>query len=488
MPAAPKSVYTAATAAQGGVIDRRILLALLGFLVLIVVANNSSGSLAQPAIADAFEAGPADVGWVVFGYSATFAVATAVWGGLAARFGIGPSIATGVAIFACGSLLAAVAPSLPLLIGARGIQGLGSGAIPTLSAALIAGRFPGPERAAALGVTVAAVGTGLALGPLLGGAALEFLGWRAAVAFGMVAAPAALALWGRGEGETLPQEGRRGVPESPAVGLDVAGAAWVSVAVLAATFLLNRFVLIGVAPLSVIAAVVLAIAVVAIAQRAVKRSDAFLPRRILLDPVFQRVSVLGALGMSTFFGTLVSIPVAVSTAHGLTGISLGFVLLPMALVAAATSLNNARVQGRLNSRRTTMLALTSLAAGGLGLALAGPGAPVMVLAALLAPIGFGFGLLGPPLLSELTVRFAGRDRPLAVGAYNLVFFLGGSFGAAVASAFVGAQLELTPFTGRPVPGFSTVELLLGAVAGLAALTILLRARTAGPEPAESAPG
>jgi MFS family permease len=65
------------------VTDRRLLLAVLSALTLVVVANNSAGSLAQPAIAEAFDAGPLNVGWVVFGYSVSFAIATVLWGGLA---------------------------------------------------------------------------------------------------------------------------------------------------------------------------------------------------------------------------------------------------------------------------------------------------------------------------------------------------------------------------------------------------------------------
>ncbi|MBW3670554.1 MAG: MFS transporter, partial [Acidobacteria bacterium] len=63
----------------------------------------------------------------------------------------------------------------------RLLQGLGSGAIPTLATALIAGRFDGADRGRALGVIIAAVGGGQALGPLLGGVLLEFGGWRPAV-------------------------------------------------------------------------------------------------------------------------------------------------------------------------------------------------------------------------------------------------------------------------------------------------------------------
>ena len=67
---------------------RTALVAALATLVLITVATNTTASLAQPQIGQTFAVGPADTGWVVFGYSATFAVGTALWGGIARRIGI----------------------------------------------------------------------------------------------------------------------------------------------------------------------------------------------------------------------------------------------------------------------------------------------------------------------------------------------------------------------------------------------------------------
>jgi len=170
--------------------DRRLLLVVLSALTVIVVANNGAGSLAQPAIGQAFDAGPADVGWIVFGYSVSFAIATALWGGLARRFGLGPSLAAGVLLFSGASLAAVLAPSLTLLIAARIVQGAGSGAIPTLGNALIARRFlGGGERSRAFGMIVASVAVGMAIGPLITGLILSVSGFVEATAGSGVAQP-----------------------------------------------------------------------------------------------------------------------------------------------------------------------------------------------------------------------------------------------------------------------------------------------------------
>ncbi len=430
-------------------------------LVMVSVANNNSGSLAQPAIAADLGGGPGDVGWVVFGYSATFAVSTALWGGLSRRLGLGPSLAAGVSLLSLGGLLAVIAPSLPALIGARMVQGFGSGAIPTLSVALIARRFSGTERANALGITIAGVAIGLAIGPIIGGIALELAGWRAAVGYGMLALPAAPLLYG--------QE-RTG---DPAIRIDWIGAALTAVAVLGGVFLLNRLPILGMVPLTG-AMVIVVVVVVALLLRHVRRHpDGFLPRRVLRSPAWYQTASLGALGMSAVLGSFVLIPVAASLLYGLSGIGLAAILLPIALVTAVASLRNGWVTARLGRRRTTTLALLLLALGPALIAVIGSDAPAPVLAVCVMPIGIGFGLLSPPLLAELTSVFPQVDHPIAVGTFNVLFFFGGAVGAAVSTAVVQQGWALPIFADRPLPAYATAELLL-VVAPLAAALWTLR--------------
>ena len=314
-----------------------MLLAVLATLVAVTVATNTTASLAQPLIGDTFAVGPADTAWVVFGYSATFAIGTAVWGGIATRLGLVPTLVAGVALLGIGSLLAAVAPSLELLVGSRLLQGIGSGAIPTLSTALIAGRFDGADRARALGVIIAAVGGGQAIGPLVGGLLIEFVGWRAAVSIGVISIPA-VAVLARSQAGRVTHAGE----VRP---IDWIGAALVSVLALGMTFVLNRGPLLGITALTVVPLLAALGAGAALWTRGATRPDAFVPRDVLAHPVFRRVVPLAAVGLSAFVGTIVLIPILGSRVYGLEGLPLGLLLLPLALAAAVTSPSNARVAG-----------------------------------------------------------------------------------------------------------------------------------------------
>ena len=118
-----------------------------------------------------------------------------------------------------------------------------------------------------------------------------------------------------------------------------------------------------------------------------------------------------------------------------------------------------------------MVSLVALAVSAVAVGVLGAGTPPAFIALALLPVGIGFGLLQAPLVNELTVSYGDTDRPLALGLYNLGFFLGGSAGAAIATALVQAEVELPLFAGRVIPGYSTTELLL-ALAPIGAMVIL----------------
>ena len=361
-----------------------------------------------------------------------------------------------------GSILAAVAPSLEILIAARVVAGFGSGSIPTLSATAIARRFDGPARARAIGAVVGGVGLGLALGPLFGGIALELVGWRGPVALGIVSAPAVFLL---AREESIPD---------PSARLDLVGALVIGVGVVALMFGLNRLPVPGITGPTIAALALVAIVVPIVARRS-HRPDAFIPRRIITDPSFTRVVAVGAVGMSVFLGSLVLVPTVAARSYGFDGIALGLILLPLAVAGAITSVQSARVQIRIGRRTTTIASLSSLSIGAVLVGLTGGDPPPVLMAALLIPFGVGFGLLHPPLVNEVTVAFEGADRTLALGLYNMASFLGGAAGAAKTTAIVHRGFELPFVGGETVAGYATAELLL-ALGPIAAVAILVGRR------------
>ena len=99
-------------------------------------------------------------------------------GYLGDRFGIKTVFVGGLALFVVGSFLCGIAPTLPILILARAIQGIGGGLALPLGPALIYPVFPPQEQGRAFGIFGIALVTAPALGPILGGALVDVGLWR----------------------------------------------------------------------------------------------------------------------------------------------------------------------------------------------------------------------------------------------------------------------------------------------------------------------
>lgn len=116
--------------------------------------------------------------WVISGYMLAQAVCTPIYGRLADVYGRKPMLATGMTIFLLGSVLAAVAWSMPALILARVVQGIGAGAIQSIVQVVAADLYPLEERGRISGLLGSVWGVSALVGPLVGGVLSELASWR----------------------------------------------------------------------------------------------------------------------------------------------------------------------------------------------------------------------------------------------------------------------------------------------------------------------
>lgn len=166
-------------------------LAGLSLAILLSSLGTSIANVALPTLADVFAAPFQQVQWVVLAYLLASTVLIAGIGRLGDIFGRRRLLLAGLAVFSAASLLAGLAPSLPLLIAARAIQGAGAAAMMALAMAFVSETVPKERIGSTMGLlgTMSAVGT--ALGPSLGGLLIAGFGWHAiflvAVPFGLSA-------------------------------------------------------------------------------------------------------------------------------------------------------------------------------------------------------------------------------------------------------------------------------------------------------------
>ena len=133
---------------------------------------------ALPDIQEDLDASFTDLQWVIDAYALTLAAFTLSAGSLADRLGRRRVFVYGLAIFTIASLACGLAPSATALNIARAVQGVGAAAMWGVSLALIAQEFHGREMGTATGAYGATIGGAVAIGPLVGGALTEGVGWE----------------------------------------------------------------------------------------------------------------------------------------------------------------------------------------------------------------------------------------------------------------------------------------------------------------------
>jgi EmrB/QacA subfamily drug resistance transporter len=135
-------------------------------------------NVALPSIQQDLNASLSSLQWVVDAYALTLASFLLVFGSLGDRLGRRRIFVYGFGIFTLASLACGLANDPTLLNLCRGVQGIGAAAMFATSLALIAQEFEGRERGTAIGIWGATVGGAVAIGPLVGGALTDGLGWE----------------------------------------------------------------------------------------------------------------------------------------------------------------------------------------------------------------------------------------------------------------------------------------------------------------------
>src|SRR4051795_8099137 len=137
---------------------------------LMVVLDSTIANIALPYIGKDLDIDSTNLSWIVTGYALAFGGLLLLGGRLGDLYGRRKIFMTGLTIFAVASLLGGLAQSEALLLGARGLQGLGAALASPAALALITTTFPaGPGRNRAFAVYAAMSGAGAAVGLILGG-------------------------------------------------------------------------------------------------------------------------------------------------------------------------------------------------------------------------------------------------------------------------------------------------------------------------------
>ena len=417
---------------------------LLGLLFGLAGTSNSAVTVALPELATDLGITAATAAWIVSGYTVALAVATPTHGRLGDMVGIRLPLCMGVAAMAVGAAAAALAPSFPVLMVARVLQGAGAAAVPVLATALISVRWEGAQRGAALGRVAGVAATLSALGPVLGGGLEALGGWRWAVALPVVGALAIPALW------RLAPAGGNGEP------VDRTGAVLVAVAASGLVLLIQSP---SAGPVAAgVGAALLAVGTPLVVRWVRRHPNGFLPREIITNTTVLRSAFAAAAVPASWFALLLGVPLAAAS-WGWTPLATGALLVPAAVVGFVSPRIARTLLARLGARRSIALACPTAVMALLVAALGGVTESPVLLATAVVLVTAAFGVGQPAMISSVGAAVPEEDRGVALGVATLVFLIGASVGAAL----VGGLADIVG-----VPGAFCVLIAL-PVAGIVAL-------------------
>ena len=155
----------------------RVAIAAVLAAMVLVVLDAAIANIALPTIAQSLHVSPAMSVWVITAYQTALLMALLPCAALGESVGYRRVFTGGIALFTGASVLCALSPSLPWLVAARLLQGLGGAAVMALGVALLRVVVPHQRLGAAIGWNALAVALASAAGPALGAAVLSVTTW-----------------------------------------------------------------------------------------------------------------------------------------------------------------------------------------------------------------------------------------------------------------------------------------------------------------------
>jgi MFS family permease len=144
----------------------------------LIMLDSNIVAVSLPSIGHALGASFTDIQWVISAYVLTYAALLLAAGDYADLRGRRHAMILGLIVFAAASAACGAAMTIWVMNLARAVQGVGGALLLTASLAIIGHEFTGAERAGAFAFWGASLGIALAVGPIIGGAITNFVGWR----------------------------------------------------------------------------------------------------------------------------------------------------------------------------------------------------------------------------------------------------------------------------------------------------------------------
>jgi EmrB/QacA subfamily drug resistance transporter len=438
-----------------------LILAICCMSLLIVGMDVTIVNVALPAIQHDLHATLSGLQWILDAYTLVVASLLMLSGSLSDRFGRRRVFQIGLVLFTAGSLLCSLAHSIGQLVGFRALQGLGASMLNPVALSIIANAFREPRaRAHAVGVWGAVAGVSLAIGPLIGGALTEAVGWRSIFWINLPIGLMAVAL------------AARFVPESKAPrarAFDPVGQLLVFLSLASLTSAVIEGPHTGWTSWTILGLFATSGASLAIFFfYEPRRKDPLVDLRFFRSIPFSSATLLALCAFASFAGFLFLNALYLQQARGFSAFHTGLCTLPLAIMMMVSAPLSGRLVGRYGTRPSLLAAGGAFLLSTWMLTRLSTGTPIALLLLAYALFGLGLGMVNPAITNNAVAGMPLSQAGVAAAIASTGRQVGAALGVAVAGTVVAAShakgLDFTQAT-HPIwwimTGCGALVLLLG---------------------------
>jgi EmrB/QacA subfamily drug resistance transporter len=412
---------------------RLLVLAICSMSLLIVGLDTTIVNVALPSIHRSLHASISGLQWTVDAYTLVLASLLMLAGSTADRVGRRRTFQTGLVVFSVGSLLCALAPSLPFVIGARVLQAIGGAMLNPVAMSIIRNVFEDPrERAQAIGVWGAVFGLSMALGPVLGGVLVDAFSWRAVFLVNLPVGMAAIALTALFVPESRAPHPRR---------IDPVGQVLVIVALASLTYGIIEGPRSGWLSGEIIGLFGLSAACfAALVFYELRREEPLLEVRFFRSAPFSGASAIAVCMFAAIGGFLFLNTLYLQNVRGLSPFHAGLYMLPMAGMMLVCSPLSGHLVGRRGARLPLLLGGGGVLISALMLTRLTPSSTIAFLFVAYVIFGAGSGLVNPPITNTAVSGMPPAQAGVAAAVASTSRQVGMTLGVAVVGAVAGGNL------------------------------------------------
>lgn len=425
-------------------------------------------NVALPSIGTDLGVSVSGLQWVVDGYNVAMASLLLIGGRLGDRSGHKRVYLVGIAVFALGSGLCALAPTAGALTAFRVLQGIGAAIELPATLAILSHTFTDPRRRAqAMGIWASVAGSSLVVGPVLGGGLVAAFGWRSVF---VVNLPVVVLV-----GLLTICTVRDDVAERGVRSLDLRGQVLGSAAlVLLAGGAIEggRFGFVSALPVGLFVAGAVVLAGFVVAEH--RHHDPVLPLGYFRNTGYAAANVNGFVMGFVTIGLLFVFSLFFQQVQGFSPIEAGARFLPLTVAFVITGPAVGRLIDRLGHRMPMACGAALLAVGALLLLRVDAGSGLGTVWWPFVLLGVGYGMLSTPMAAAVMGAVPPERAGMASSTNLTARLVGGVFGIAV----LGAALPNTGVGAADFPqqfvGGLQVALVAAAVVAMAGVVVALR--------------